>query len=301
MNNELAPVVMFVYARQDHTLRTLKALRANQWADQTDLIIFSDAPRGERDVDAVNAVRNLVKTVTGFKSIRVVERKENYGLAKNIQDGVSEVCQAYGRVIILEDDIVTSPTFLKYMNCALEKYKKEPRVWHISAWNYPIEPSQEKDAFFLRIMNCWGWGTWSDRWVHYKKCPDDLVGRWDQEAIRKFNVDGHHDFWSQILRNQSQEINTWAVFWYATIFENSGLCLNPCRSLVQNIGNDGSGTNCGNVDLFNFSPAELDVVRWPEMIAEDPVMTARIQSWFTSMSPSLFSRIFRKLKTIVYQ
>lgn len=261
MHNDSAvtPIVLFVFARPDHTRQTLKALAANHLASQSDLIVYADAARNDREAGRVNAVRNLVRTARGFKSVTIVEREKNYGLARNIIEGVTEACNQYGRAIVVEDDLVTSPYFLQFMNAALERYQDNPEVWHISGWNYPIDPDGLGDSFFWRVMNCWGWATWADRWKHYQKNPEQLVAHWQAEEIERFNL-GTADFWEQVLMNYSGKRDTWAIFWYATIFKHGGLCLNPARTLVQNIGHDGSGENCGHaVDRFwsNLVDSEL--------------------------------------------
>ena len=130
--SNLAPILLFVFARLDHTKRTIEALAANELALKSDLIIYSDAARSEEEKKSVNQVREFLNSVKGFRSITVVERNKNYGLARNIIEGVTDVCNRYGRVIVLEDDLVTSPHFLSFMNSALDKYETDQRVWHIS-------------------------------------------------------------------------------------------------------------------------------------------------------------------------
>lgn len=239
-----APIVLFTFSRPEHTKRTLSALAANPLAKGSELIVYSDAPRFDTDAPLVSEVRELLYSIEGFHRTKVVERKTNYGLARNIIAGVSEVCSQFGSAIVLEDDIVTSPYFLTFMNKALDTYANKSDVWHISGWNYPIDPKGLDDAFFWRVMNCWGWATWQDRWQHFKKDPVHLIDTWDDDEIRRFNLDGAVDFWSQVKANQDGSLNTWAIFWYACIFEHQGLCLNPAVSLVRNIGHDGSGSNC---------------------------------------------------------
>jgi hypothetical protein len=245
-----APVVLFVYARPDHTHKTLSALAHNDLASITDLIIYSDGPRTREDQEAVNAVRSLINRVQGFRSVTLHERKKNWGLANNIIDGVSQVCASHGRVIVLEDDLVTSPQFLTFMNQALDYFADAPKVWHISGWNYPVNMSDLGDAFLWRCMNCWGWGTWSDKWANFSKDPEKLIRRFARSQVRRFDLEGVGRFWSQVLANRQNQINTWAVFWYASIFQNDGLCLNPTTSYVKNIGFDGSGMHCGFESIY---------------------------------------------------
>ncbi len=132
--NNLAPIILFTYNRPWHTRQTIEALQKNLYADKSRLIILSDGPKTEIDVPKVQKVREYIKTVKGFRSIEIIEREKNWGLANNIIDGVTRIINEYGKIIVLEDDIVTSPYFLKFMNEALEFYKDEERVMHISGY-----------------------------------------------------------------------------------------------------------------------------------------------------------------------
>ena len=240
-----APVAMFVYKRADHAQKTLAALAANDGAAETDLIVFCDGARGANDAQAVMQTRRVVQGAGGFKSLSIRERPENLGLAQNIVQGVGEILDAHGRVIVLEDDLITAPGFLTYMNLALDRYRDEPDAWHISGWNYPMDPNDIADAFFWSVMNCWGWATWADRWQHLKLDPKGFVDAFSTHQIRDFNLGDRVDFWNQMERNAAGDLSSWAIFWYATVFKNQGLCLNPSQSLVSNIGLDGSGENSG--------------------------------------------------------
>lgn len=300
MNQQtFAPVVLFVYARADHTQRTLNALAANPEAKETDLIIYADAARHDKDAANVQAVRDVISHVSGFKSVTLQLREHNVGLAQNIIEGVTHVCQQYGRVIVLEDDIVTSPAFLGFMNAALDKYQAEPKVWHISGWNYPISSEQPlPETFLWRTMNCWGWATWAHRWQHFKKEPVQLVDSWNANEIHRFNLDGTCDFWSQVTANHQGKLNTWAIFWYATIFANNGLCLNPTRSFVANIGHDGSGENCGTEDIYKTDLASCFNQGWPVELSENHLAVSLVKDFYKSLKPSLLRRIFGKIKRV---
>ena len=199
-----------------------------------------------------------MKTINGFKHVTIFEQKTNLGLAGSIINGVTKIISEYGQVIVLEDDIVTSPYFLKFMNEALEFYKHKKRIWHISGWNYPIVSDEKDDVFLWRVMNCWGWATWADRWSHYEKNTQKLMQTFTQSDIRRFNLDGRANFWAQVIANEEGAIDTWAIYWYATIFKHGGLCLNPVQTFVENIGIDGSGENCSSnksyIDQVNMKP-----------------------------------------------
>jgi hypothetical protein len=299
MRSGLAPVVLFAFARPVHTGRTLEALAADALAKQSDLIVYADAARDESEIERVTAVRAIVHAASGFRSTTVIERETNYGLSRNIIEGVTEVCSRYGRVIVLEDDIVTGSNFLAFMNAALDRYMNDSRAWHISGWNYPVDPSGLGDAFFWRVMNCWGWATWADRWQYFQKNPQRLVESWDKEKIRRFNLDGAHDFWAQISANRTGKLNTWAIFWYATIFENNGLCLNPARSFVRNIGHDGSGENCDHSDSFAVEQLGSEYADLPECKEESIVAVQRIKAFYDGMQPPFWQRLIRYFKNLI--
>lgn len=297
--NRLSPVVLFVFARPDHTKKTVDALLANPEACNTDLIVYADAARSENDVAAVEAVRELFSDLRGFKSVTIHLREKNYGLARNIMEGVTQVTAMYGRAIVLEDDIVTSPAFLNYMNAALDKYENIKEVWHISGWNYPIKSNENlPETFFWRTMNCWGWATWADRWQHFKKNPGELVNSWSSDDVKRFNLDGTHDFWAQVVANHERKLNTWAIFWYATIFAHKGLCLNPTRSFVANIGNDGSGENCGAKDIYKTRLATIFHQQWPTKLTENVTVVEIIRAFYKSLKPSLLRRILGRIKRV---
>ncbi len=292
-----APIALFVYARADHTAKTLRALADNALADQSDLFIFSDAPRSERERRAVEEVRRLIRQEMLFKSVTIIERTENYGLAQNIIEGVSFLTERYGRAIVIEDDLVTSPCFLDFMNRALDRYAGDPAVWHINGWTYPIAPSTEDMPFFTTIMECWGWATWRDRWEKYSNDPERYVGRWTKPQIERFNVGGGYDYWLDIVRNMHGTMKTWAVFWYATIFENGGLCLSPAQSYVINIGIDGSGANSGSLNIYDRVqlndrlPAE-----WPESAVADEQAWDRTRKFLLGQRAPLWRRAAARMK-----
>ncbi|AEJ61879.1 sugar transferase [Spirochaeta thermophila DSM 6578] len=292
----MTPVVMFVYNRPYHTQQTLFSICENEGIEDSVLYIFSDGPRTSNDEVKVNKVRELLKKAKGFKEIIIIKREENWGLARNIIDGVTSVINEHGRVVVLEDDLVTSPYFLHFMKATLERYEDEPKVWHISGWNYPIDTTGMEDAFFWRVMNCWGWGTWADRWTYYKKDPQQLITLFSKKDIRKFNLDGVENFWRQVLDNFHGKLDTWAIFWYATIFQHQGLCLNPSVSYVKNIGLDGSGMHCGHTHWFDTSLNMKKEIDFPSMIEENSLAVARIKRFYRQRRGSLFLQIVRKVK-----
>ncbi|MCA1985195.1 MAG: sugar transferase [Desulfovibrio sp.] len=284
-----APVALFAYARPDHLQATLEALAANELAGQTSLTIFSDGPRADQDAPAVQAVRALARQeqqAGRFARVDVVERDRNWGLADSIVDGVTTLCAQHGRVIVLEDDIVTSCCFLRYMNDALTRYAEAPQVMHIAGHNFDIDPQGLPESFFMGHTSCWGWATWQRAWVHFSRDAEAFVREFDAKAIHRFNLDGAYDYWSQLLANRDGTLKTWAVFWYASVFRRGGLCLHPRASLVENIGHDGSGANCGVMEALRCKACLEGVSAFPTHLQVHAQATARVQDWLRRLAVS---------------
>ncbi len=299
--NSIAPVVLFVYNRPWHTAQTLASLKLNNLAKESHLIIYSDAPKNSSHKSSVHEVRDYVKTIDGFKDIFIIERESNMGLAKSIVSGVSEVMDKYGKAIVLEDDMVTSPSFLTYMNQALMFYRDIKEVWHISGWNYPIESSGMKDTFLWRAMNCWGWATWQDRWRYFEKDTKQLISDFTKKDINAFDIDGHANFWKQVLDNQTGNINTWAIYWYATIFKYNKLCLNPTQTFVKNIGLDGSGQNCIDEKSMNAELNDNNNINFETEILENKEALNRIKDYYKTENRKFIKKGIGKLKKMISQ
>ena len=164
-----APIALFVYNRLWHTKQTIEALQKNELASESELIIHSDGAKNSNKLLKVKEVRDYIGTIGGFKKVTIIEQKTNLGLALSIIRGVTKTVNEHGKIIVLEDDMVTSPYFLKFMNDALKFYENEDKVWHICGWNYPIDVTSKNDVYLYRIMECWGWATWKVKWTKLKK------------------------------------------------------------------------------------------------------------------------------------
>jgi len=245
------PIVLFVYNRPEHTVRTVEALRQNPVVCQSDLFIFSDGSKSEFDHSNVAEVRAYLKEITGFKSISIFESDTNKGLSKSIINGVSLVFEKFDRIIVLEDDIVTSPHFLEYMNEALTLYEDDPSVGCIHGWNYFLDDSAiEESTFFLPGADCWGWATWKSSWGLFEKDGSKLLYQL-QQSNREYSFNRRDTMpYVQMLKDQIAGKNdSWAIRWHASLFLNDKYCLHPVHSLVRNIGMDGSGTHCDAVEI----------------------------------------------------
>ena len=244
---QLAPIALFTYNRPDHTLRTLQALKANTLSAESVLYIFADGLKegaAEKQKMQVAAVREVIRQEQWCGKVIIREAAQNRGLAKSITEGINEVISQNGKIIVLEDDIVTSSGFLTYMNDALQLYEKNEKVMHISGFLPDIETTGLPETFFLRFMSCWGWATWQHAWEKYQPDSLALLERLVKERrLEEFNLGGAIKFHNYLKGNLTGRHNSWAVKWFATIFFEEGLCLYPRTSVVQNIGFDGSGAH----------------------------------------------------------
>lgn len=250
---QYAPIALFTYNRPDKTKTVIESLLKNAEAKDSDLFIFSDGPKNEKAAEGVRANREYLKSLTSnaptsnlFKSITVIEREKNWGLANSLIAGITDLCEKYGRVVVVEDDLMLSPYFLKFMNDGLNKYEDDERVSAISGFLNPVN-TDVPNTFFLRYFACWGWATWKRSW--------DLLINDSRELLRQlrwkkndFNVGSTGPFYGILYCDKVGLNNSWAVRFYASQFLAGKLQLFPGKSLVIQNGTDGSGTHCTERD-----------------------------------------------------
>lgn len=296
----LAPIVLFTYNRLEHTKKTVAALQQNMYAEESELYIYSDGPKNDATKESVEAVRAFLHQVDGFKQIHIIERKKNWGLAENIIDGVTSIVNRYGKIIVLEDDIVTSKYFLKYMNDALEVYKDMPKVMAVSGYAYINDCENLSETYFLPFNACWGWATWKRVWEGFERNPKDLLKRYTKDEIYRFNIDGAYDYWGQVLDNAEGVKYTWAVFFYEWIFRHSGLCLFPNKSLAQNIGFDGTGENCGKDTKFeSLVVGEKQVKLYCRRVEPSILACEKTKKLFLKSKSNGLSVVINKIKKLL--
>jgi hypothetical protein len=260
MTNTYAPILLFVYNRPEHVRRNIQALLKNELAAESELFIYSDAAKDETSQATVKEVRAFIRSIQGFKKITITERAENWGLARSIIDGVTTLINRYGRVIVLEDDLVVAPHFLQFMNDALETYRDEERVGHIQACDFTHDPSLP-DTFLIKWTGSWGWATWDRAWKHFNADGKALLTELESRKLTyTFDFNGKYGYTRMLRRQIEGKNNSWAIRWNASLFLKDILSLNVGKSLVQNEGFDGSGTNCGGGGLY---ASELYMERLP--------------------------------------
>ena len=241
--SKFAPIALFTYNRADHTRRAVESLLQNAEAKDSDLFIFSDGPKNEKAVRGVADNREYIHTVTGFKTVTIVEREKNWGLANSLIAGITDVINKYGRVIVVEDDLILSPYFLKFMNDGLEKYKDDDRVGTITGFVPPIGEILP-ETFFLTYFKCWGWATWKRAWDLLETDARPLL-KGLRFKRKKFDVGGGVCNYGNLYCQKVGLVDSWYLRYYASLFLKGKLSLYPGRSVATNEGLDGSGTHCG--------------------------------------------------------
>lgn len=294
----LAPVALFVYNRLKNTRETVECLQQNDWAEYTPLYIFSDGGKDEKSWAQVREVRQYLHTITGFAKVEIIERPENYYLERNILEGIGYVFDRYDRVIVVEDDVCTSPVFLYYMNDAFRKYADEPRVMHVSGFSGVSVPAWG-EIYFTPHMAGWGWGTWKDRWqhfVHYTSRKEALKGL-TAEDLDNIQYGGVFP----CLKSLDKTPIPWDICWEIAIYRQGGLCVSPTHTLVRNSG-IGQGTHFRSWRIFGWysydRPVRTQAVTFPTIPIQpiDEIERAYAEALKDyGMQYNLFGRIVRKV------
>lgn len=242
-----SPVVLFVYNRLEKTKRCIECLERCPEAKDTDLYIFSDGPKAgsKNEVLSVRTYLDEYIAKSRFNNVILIKSEVNKGLAASVIDGVSKVINEYGKVIVVEDDLIVAKDFLIYMNEALKYYEDKPQYGSISAFTYPIKELENysADIFVTRKAECWGWGTWTDRWAN-AKWQDTDFRKYLQNRKQRIEFEKLEAGLDKLMYLQYQgEIDSWAVRWLFYLFTNELYTVYPAKSRVYNDGFDGSGTH----------------------------------------------------------
>lgn len=268
-------------------------------ADASEFFVFSDGPKSDTDKEKVLEVREYIKTISGFKRVNLVEREQRLGLANSIINGVTEIINKYGRIIVLEDDMVSSPYFLKFMNEALEFYKDEEKVISIHGYIYPVN-AQLPETFFLRGADCWGWATWKRGWDLFEPNGRKLLHEiWKRKLQKRFDINGAYPYTKMLEKQIRGKNDSWATRWYASAFLKNKLTLYPGRTLIFNIGLDGSGTHCRVTTVYDteISKEPISIKNIPA--EENTVALVGIEKYLRSVKPSFASLIIKKVNKLL--
>lgn len=308
---QLAPIVLFAYKRPAHLRQCLAALARCELISDSKLVIFADAAKhqaGAEDLRGVAEVREIIHQIDWCGELIVHERVVNFGFQNQIS-GITEVLADHDRVIVLEDDLVVAPSFLEFMNQALQVYRNDDDVMHVSGYMLPLNCALP-DTLFYNAATCWGWGTWRRAWAHFRDEPERQL-----EAISRHPKRADFDcppYWylNQLRDNVAGKVKTWDGMWHASVFLRGGLSLHPGSSLVRNIGHDGTGENCVSSPQFD-TPAtdrQLSVERiakreWPRIRREiakhygirTPGVMRRGRQWLAAKTRELAGAALAKL------
>lgn len=296
----LAPIVLFAYRRPEHTLRLLESLSANPLASRSRLVVFCDGPKTSTEEPAVNEVRRVAAARRWCGAVEIVAQQRHLGLAASVIRGVSAVLAEQERIIVLEDDLVLAPCFLDYMNAALEHYQATERVMQVSGYMFPLATRRLPESCLLPIISSWGWATWRRAWQHFDPEARDFAWLAGQPDVRRrFDLDGAYPFFDLLQRQRAGHVDSWAIRWYLSVFRRGGLTLFPGRSLVRNLGWDGSGTHCHVDDLYDVALAERVPLTFPPHVEADGAATRALIQFFRRRlalpRPSFARRALRRL------
>lgn len=274
MNKNLAPVAIFVYNRVDNTRETIEALKNNYLAKETDVFVYSDGPKNtEKSKKSVNEVRDYLKTVTGFKSFTVKEHKENVYLERNVIEGVTEIVNKFGKIIVLEDDGVSAKYFLTFMNLALDFYEQTEMVMHVATFTFiKIPHNNHNKTFFWRYSENGGggWGTWKRAWDKFQwfKNEKEILPLLSDEQKNKIELDGAFKCLSSLKLNPIP----WDICWYIAIVRNNGLAVNSPVPLIKNNGLF-SGTHFSAINrILGKSAFDIELSNREDIILDDSIV-----------------------------
>ena len=300
-NNLFAPVIIFAFNRYDLFVQLISSLKNNHYSTQTDLFIFIDGPRNQYDKQEINKIVNFIPLIGHFKSINVYSSEVNKGLANSIISGVSEIINIYGKAIILEDDLMCSTNFLKFMNDSLNYYQENKNVFSISgySYNFPLKNVSVCDVYFHNRNSTWGWATWKDRWngcIWDKQYFENEVK--DLQNI-KILRDSCNDLPNLLNKYLTNKINSWAIRWTYYQYKHQGLTVYPILSKTRNVGFDHRATHTKNETRFDVKLDESNVLSFNLCSEVSPQLSNEVNVLFRkkfSFKSRLINKIWQILK-----
>ncbi len=298
------PLALFTYDRPEHTEAVLESLSRCARLDECDLHIYCDGPKNPEQLPAVKASRQVVRKWSALLNAEIIERDTNLGLSRSIVGGVTELCQKYGRVIVIEDDFVLNASFLDYMLQALDRYADEPEVYQVSGYMFPVEHPAQPDAFFLPLTTTWGWATWDRAWRVFNWNASDAWEALRGPKVRKrFDLDNSYPYSGMLEDKLKNQNDSWGILFWWAVFKAGGLVLHPRVSLVWVGGFDGSGTHCQDQLWSRTSP--MPEGGWntgasfslPDKVLADHAAFDRIKRFLRNerYPSSLTGRLWKKL------
>jgi len=266
-------IALFVYNRSEHTHEVLKGLQRNNIPK---LYIFSDGIKDEKDRDSIEKVRNLIDSIDWCET-EIIKSKENEGLANSIVYGVNYVLERHTRIIVLEDDCIPSDDFVAFMEKCFDKYENNKKVMSVTGYSFPIDISNNYpyDIYFSYRSSSWGWGTWRRAWEYFDRNESILEEIKKSSNLRKKINRAGEDLIPMLKNQLNGKLDSWAVFWSINIIKNNGVCINPVRSKIKNVGHDGTGIHCGSNNRYEVKiiKGDINLLNLPnEIIINDEII-----------------------------
>jgi hypothetical protein len=296
------PIALFAYNRPKHLQAALQALADCQRLDECHLVIFCDGAKTPQDIAKIEAARRVAEEWAARLGGEVITRNENLGLARSIVTGVTSLCEQFGRVIVLEDDLVVAPGFLCFMLEALDRYRDNSRVYQISGYIFPIPDAPEADAVFLPLTTTWGWATWERAWRVFDWNATGALEQLSDSRLRsRFDLEGAYPFSAMLEQRLGRQLDSWGILWWWAVFKWGGVVLYPPHSLVRNIGFDGSGIHHRNAPNSPFarkiSPIPYRMsFNWPERVETDSNVFDQVVRFLRAQGQSRKSRFLSRFK-----
>ena len=272
--------LLFTYHRYEHTKKTIDALSKNTELPEY-LIVFQDGKNNKTDIGGWDKVNALINEIN-FCPTEVIVHDKNRGLANSIVEGINYAMKSFDAVIVIEDDCVTAKGFMSFMVQALKQYEQYEKVLQIGGYSIPFFDESKEELLFYGRAETWGWATWKEKWKLYDNKDRDLIERIcnDKRLSTNLGIWGG-DLFDMYCAQIEGKIDSWAVFWALSFIENDGVVLAPRKSLVSNIGLDGSGTNCTSMDIYDVCLDEKIVqYNYPKEIVIDQVLANNFSQHF---------------------
>ena len=273
-------IALFVYNRPEHTQEVLNGLRKNKIPK---LYIFSDGIKDEKDNNSVGKVRNLIDSIDWCET-EIIKNKENKGLANSIVYGVNYVLERHTRIIVLEDDCVPSDNFIAFMEKCFNKHENNEKVMNVTGYSLPIKvpDNYPYDIYFSYRSSSWGWGTWRRAWKYFDRNKSILSEIEKSSNLRK-KINRAGEDLIPMLKNQiNGKLDSWAVFWAINIIKNDGVCVNPVKSKIKNIGHDGTGIHGGINSRYKVKiiKENINLLNLPDKIIIDDIVIKKYKKFF---------------------
>lgn len=299
-----APIAIFTFNRPDHFRQTISHLQLNREAIESDLYVFSDGPRSEKDKAVVDEIRAYAAGISGFRNVFLLSSDINLGLKASVKKGINHVLSQHDTIIVLEDDICVNKYFLDFHDQCLGRYKSNLDIWSVSGFVIPeigkaIHSRTGEYYFLTRRASSWGWSTWKNRWEKANWDESELLAYLRKDGnYKKYYVTGG-DKVRMLLDCFEKKNNSWAIIWDFNHFMNGAYCLYPCKSFIRNIGLDNTGVHSRPKAEYNVVLENWEFI--PEMLPGKPLSPAYAQERFKLLNRKFYRDVldffrFRVLK-----